>query len=292
LPVNQAIRGLRAVFTGMQAEPLSSHKFYFMVATTNEFILCEIRSQVLVITINRPEKLNALNRQTIEELHETLVEAENQKEIRAVIITGSGKKAFVAGADISEFANFSVQEGKQLSALGHFKIFNFIENYSKPIIAAVNGFALGGGLELALACHIRVLSENAKVGLPEVSLGLIPGYGGTQRLAQLLGKGKAFELILTAEMITAEEAFKWGLANYVTTHEQLLEKCFELTAKMESKSPTAIRTAIKVINAGFNPQLNGFEVEIEEFGKSFGTKDFREGVDAFLEKRKAQFRGE
>jgi enoyl-CoA hydratase len=262
-----------------------------MVATS-EFILCEIKNGVLVITINRPDKLNALNKQTIEELHDTLVEAENQSEIRAIIITGSGQKAFVAGADISEFANFSVSEGKQLSSSGHFKIFNFIENFSKPIIAAVNGFALGGGLELAMASHIRVVSENAKMGLPEVSLGLIPGYGGTQRLAQLVGKGKAFEMIVTAEMIGAQEAYKWGLANYVTTQEELLNKCFEITNKIATKSPTAIKTAIKVINAGYNSNLNGYEVEIEEFGKAFGTKDFKEGVSAFLEKRKANFRGE
>jgi enoyl-CoA hydratase len=176
--------------------------------------------------------------------------------------------------------------------LGHFKIFNFIENYSKPIIAAVNGFALGGGLELAMACHIRVVSDNAKMGLPEVSLGVIPGYGGTQRLAQLVGKGKAFEMIVTADMINAQDAYKWGLANYVTTQEELINKCFEITSKISSKSPTAIRTALKVINAGYNNQLNGYEVEIEEFGKSFGTKDFREGVDAFMEKRKANFKGE
>lgn len=262
-----------------------------MVATS-EFIICEIKNGVLVITINRPDKLNALNRQTIEELHETLVEAENQKEIRAVVITGSGQKAFVAGADIAEFANFSVSEGKQLSADGHFKIFNFIENFSKPMIAAVNGFALGGGLELALACHIRVVSDNAKMGLPEVSLGLIPGYGGTQRLARLVGKGKAFEMIITADMITAQDAYKWGLANYITPQEELLNKCFEIAAKIATKSPTAIKTAIKVINAGYNNSLNGYEVEIEEFGKSFGTGDFREGVDAFLEKRKANFPGE
>lgn len=262
-----------------------------MVATS-EFILCEIQNGVLVITINRPDKLNALNKQTIEELHETLVEAENQPEIRAIILTGSGQKAFVAGADIAEFANFSVEQGKQLSSIGHFKIFNFIENYSKPIIAAVNGFALGGGLELAMCCHIRVVSENAKMGLPEVSLGVIPGYGGTQRLAQLVGKGKAFEMIVTADMINAQDAYKWGLANYVTTQDELLNKCFEITAKLSSKSPTAIRTAIKVINAGYNTKLNGFEVEIEEFGKSFGTKDFKEGVSAFLEKRKANFKGE
>jgi enoyl-CoA hydratase len=261
-----------------------------MVAT-GEYVLSEVKNGVLVITVNRPDKLNALNKQTIEELHETLVEAENITEIRAVILTGAGQKAFVAGADIAEFANFSIDQGKQLSSSGHFKIFNFIENYSKPIIAAVNGFALGGGLELAMACHIRVVSDNAKMGLPEVSLGLIPGYGGTQRLAHLVGKGKAFEMIVTADMINATDAYKWGLANYITTQEELLNKCFEITNKIASKSPTAIRTAIKVINAGYNPQLNGFEVEIEEFGKSFGTGDFKEGVSAFLEKRKANFTG-
>lgn len=260
-----------------------------MVATS-EYILCEVNAGVMVITINRPDKLNALNKQTIEDLHETLVEAENMDDIHSIIITGAGPKAFVAGADIAEFAYFSVEQGKQLSSLGHFKIFNFIENYSKPIIAAVNGFALGGGLELALACHIRVVSENAKLGLPEVTLGVIPGYGGTQRLAHLVGKGKAFEMIVTADMISAQDAYKWGLANYVTTSEDLMKKCFEITGKIATKSPTAVRTAIKVINAGYNSQLNGFEVEIEEFGKSFGTSDFREGVDAFLEKRKANFK--
>jgi enoyl-CoA hydratase len=256
-----------------------------------ENILTEIKNDVLVITINRPDKLNALNKQTIEELHDTLVDAENDKSIRALIITGSGQKAFVAGADIAEFANYSLQEGRQLSAIGHFKIFNFIENYSKPVIAAVNGFALGGGLELAMACHFRVASSNAKMGLPEVSLGVIPGYGGTQRLAQLVGKGKAMEMIVTADMINAEDAYKWGLVNYVTPQEELLTKCFDITSKIISKSPIAIRTAIKVINAGYNNQLNGYEVEIEEFGKSFNSGDFKEGVAAFLEKRKAVFPG-
>jgi len=261
-----------------------------MVATS-EYILSEVKNGVLIITVNRPDKLNALNKQTIEELHETLVEAENINEIRAIILTGAGQKAFVAGADIAEFANFSIEQGKQLSSIGHFKIFNFLENYSKPIIAAVNGFALGGGLELAMACHIRVVSENAKMGLPEVSLGVIPGYGGTQRLAQLVGKGKAFEMIVTADKINAQDAYKWGLANYVTTQEELINKCLEITAKISVNSPTAVKTAIKVINAGYNSQLNGFEVEIEEFGKSFGTKDFKEGVGAFMEKRKANFKG-
>ncbi len=261
-----------------------------MVATS-EFVLSEVKNGVLIITINRPDKLNALNKQTIEELHETLAEAENHGEIRSVIITGSGNKAFVAGADIAEFANFSIEQGKQLSATGHFKIFNFIENFSKPIIAAVNGFALGGGLELAMACHLRVVSDNARMGLPEVSLGVIPGYGGTQRLAQLVGKGKAFEMIVTGDMMNAQDAYQWGLANHLTTQEALIDKCLEITSKIASKSPTAIKTAIKVINAGYNNKLNGFEVEIEEFGKSFGTGDFREGVDAFLEKRKADFKG-
>ncbi|MFO0322669.1 MAG: enoyl-CoA hydratase/isomerase family protein [Bacteroidota bacterium] len=261
------------------------------VAMACENITTEIKDQVLVITINRPEKLNALNKQTIEELHEILVDTENDKTIRALIITGAGSKAFVAGADISEFADYSMEEGKQLSSNGHFKIFNFIENYSKPVIAAINGFALGGGLELALSCHVRVASTNAKMGLPEVSIGIIPGYGGTQRLAQIVGKGKAFEMILTADFISANEAFNWGLVNYLTNPEDLLNKCFEISSKIISKSPIAVKTAIKVINAGYNNKFNGFEVEIEEFGKSFGTKDFKEGVAAFIQKRKANFSG-
>jgi len=262
-----------------------------MLVMTSQFVLTEIKNDVLVITINRPDKLNALNRQTLEDLHEILLETENQKEIRAIIITGAGPKSFVAGADIFEFSDFSIEEGKQMSSLAHFKVFNFIENYSKPILAAVNGFALGGGLELTMACHVRVVSDLARMGLPEVSLGLIPGYGGTQRLAQLVGKGKAFEMIVTGDMINAQDALKWGLANYVVAPEELLNKCFEITAKISTKSPTAVKTAIKVINAGYNTQLNGYEVEIEEFGKSFGTADFKEGVKAFLEKRKANFKG-
>lgn len=258
---------------------------------TFENVLTEIDNNTMIITVNRPEKLNALNNKTIEELHEALHEAEHDKQIKCIIITGSGSKAFVAGADISEFADYTVNQGKQLSATGHFKIFNFIENYSKPVIAAVNGFALGGGLELALACHIRVASDNAKMGLPEVTLGVIPGYGGTQRLAQLVGKGKAFEMILTADMLNANEALTWGLVNHVTTQEELLNKCKDLAAKIGLRSSVAVKTAIKVINSGFNKQENGYEVEIEEFGKLFATADFREGVNAFLEKRKANFPG-
>lgn len=262
-----------------------------MLTMTLENVLTELENSVLTITVNRPDKLNALNAKTIEELHEALLEAEHNKEVRAIIITGAGAKSFVAGADIAEFADYDVEEGKLLSATGHFKIFNFIENYSKPVIAAVNGFALGGGLELAMACHMRVASDNAKMGLPETSLGVIPGYGGTQRLAQLVGKGKAFEMIATADMINAEDAGKWGLVNYVVPQAELLGKCKEIAAKISSRSPVAVKTAIKVINAGFNNSLNGYEVEIEEFGKMFGTKDFREGVSAFLEKRKPSFNG-
>jgi enoyl-CoA hydratase len=262
-----------------------------MLTMTLENILTSVEENVMTITINRPEKLNALNAKTIEELHETLIEAENMKDIRAIILTGSGAKSFVAGADIAEFANFTIAQGKQLAATGHFKIFNFIENYSKPVIAAINGFALGGGLELAMACHIRVASDNAKMGLPETSLGVIPGYGGTQRLAQLVGKGKAFEMIVTADMLNAQDAYKWGLVNYVVKQEELIPKCKDLVSKIAMRSPVAVRTAIKVINAGYNAHVNGFDVEIEEFGKMFGTHDFKEGVSAFLEKRKPLFNG-
>ncbi|MBC7862754.1 MAG: enoyl-CoA hydratase/isomerase family protein [Bacteroidia bacterium] len=258
---------------------------------TFENVLTGLKNGVLTITVNRPDKLNALNAKTIDELHEALVDAENDHDVKVLIITGSGTKSFVAGADIAEFADFNVEQGRQLSALGHFKIFNFIENYSKPVIAAVNGFALGGGLELAMACHIRIASNNAKLGLPEVSLGVIPGYGGTQRLAHLVGKAKAFEMICTADMINAEEAFQWGLVNHVTTPELLIEKAEQIAEKMASRSLVAVRTAIKVINAGFNKHENGYEVEIEEFGKLFSTEDFKEGVSAFLNKRKPIFPG-
>jgi enoyl-CoA hydratase len=258
---------------------------------TFETVMMDLQKGVLTITINRPDKLNALNAKTIDELHEALAEAENDPDVKVLIITGSGNKSFVAGADIAEFADFNVDQGRQLSARGHFKIFNFIENYSKPVIAAVNGFALGGGLELAMACHIRVASDNAKLGLPEVSLGVIPGYGGTQRLAQLVGKAKAFELICTADMINAEEAYKWGLVNHVVTLEELMPKAQQIAEKIASRSLVAVRTAIKVINAGFNKHENGYEVEIEEFGKLFSTEDFKEGVNAFINKRKPNFPG-
>ena len=256
-----------------------------------ENLLTIIENGIETITINRPDKLNALNKKTIEELHQVLTESEKNAAVKVIILTGSGQKAFVAGADISEFANFSIEQGKALSADGHKKLFDCIENLSKPVIGAINGFALGGGLELAMSCHIRVASDNAKMGLPEVSLGVIPGYGGTQRLAQLVGKGKAFEMITTADMIIATDALAWGLVNHVTTQDALLPKCQEIAGKITTKSSTAIASAIYSINANYQDGVNGFNVEIEEFGKCFGTADFKEGTTAFLEKRNANFVG-
>jgi len=254
-------------------------------------ILADIKNGTLTITINRPQKLNALNKEVLTELAHAIAEAQENNNIRAILITGAGEKAFVAGADISEFQNYSLAEGKELAKNGHDTVFNAIENSRKPVIAAINGFALGGGLELAMACHIRIASENAKLGLPEVTLGLIPGYGGTQRLAQLVGKGHAFEMIFTADMINAEKALQIGLVNYVVPQENLLEKAYELLEKIKLRAPLAISSAIKAINAGFDPQLNGYQTEIEEFGNCFATNDFKEGTTAFLEKRKAEFTG-
>lgn len=244
---------------------------------------------VRTITINRPEQLNALNRATIAELDQALNQAQAEKAVRVLIITGSGPKGFVAGADIKEFADFSVEEGKMLSTEGHKLLFDHVEQFEKPVIAAVNGFALGGGLELAMSCHFRVASDNARMGLPETSLGVIPGYGGTQRLARLVGKGKALEMIFTAGMIKAEEALQWGLVNHVVPQDQLLAKCNELAAAIMKNSPTALASAIRAVNAGYEPGANGMQREIEEFGKCFGTPDFIEGTGAFLEKRKPVF---
>ena len=242
-----------------------------------------------LITINRPSKLNALNKQTIEELHDAFSDAEADASCRVIIITGSGDKAFVAGADISEFADFDVAQGSDLARKGQELLFNFVENLSTPVIAAINGFALGGGLELAMAAHFRIASENAKMGLPEVSLGVIPGYGGTQRLTQLVGKGKAMEMIMTAGMISAEEALRSGLVNHVTSQEELMELAEKIAAKIMRNSSSAIASAIKAVNAGLKDGINGFDIEIEEFGNCFGTEDFYEGTTAFLEKRKPNF---
>lgn len=255
-------------------------------------IVLSVDDGIATITINRPKKLNALNQETIKELHDAFKIANSEKEIKVIIIIGSGEKAFVAGADISEFADYNVEEGEALAANGQDILFNYIENLSTPVIAAVNGFALGGGLELAMACHFRVASNNAKMGLPEVSLGVIPGYGGTQRLPQLVGKGRAMELIMTAGMIDANQALSYGLVNYVTSQEELLGFCEKIAGKIKRNSSVAISAAIRSINANFKEGVNGFDVEVKEFGKCFGTDDFEEGTRAFLEKRKADFPGE
>ena len=252
-------------------------------------ILLEYADSNAYITINRPKKLNALNKETIAELHDAFDEVEKDKNVRVIILTGSGEKAFVAGADISEFADFDESQGSELARKGQEILFSFIEDLNTPVIAAVNGFALGGGLELAMACHFRVASDNAKMGLPEVSLGVIPGYGGTQRLPQLVGKGKAMEMIMTAGMIPAEEAKNYGLVNYVVSQEELIPLCEKLADKITKNSGTAISAAIKAINANFKDGINGFGVEIDQFGNCFGTKDFKEGTNAFLEKRKPKF---
>ncbi|RZJ28482.1 MAG: enoyl-CoA hydratase [Flavobacterium sp.] len=243
------------------------------------------------ITINRPDKLNALNKATIAELHSALETFDNNENVRVIMVTGSGEKAFVAGADIAEFADFSIEEGAELAAQGQELLFDFIENLKTPVIAAVNGFALGGGLELAMACHFRVASDNAKMGLPEVSLGVIPGYGGTQRLPQLVGKGKAMEMIMTAGMIGAEEAKNLGLVNHVVAQAELLDFCKGIAEKIMRNSPAAISKAIKAVNANFKDGTDGYRTEIKSFGQCFGTEDFKEGTTAFLEKRKPAFTG-
>lgn len=256
-----------------------------------ENILFEENNSIGYITVNRPSKLNALNKATIEELNEAFESAREDRDIKVVILSGSGEKAFVAGADISEFAEFSAEEGRRLAAEGQDKLFNVVANFPKPVIAAVNGFALGGGLELAMAAHFRIASDNARMGLPEVSLGVIPGYGGTQRLPQLVGKGKAMEMIMTAGMIDAKEAKEYGLVNHVTTSEELIPLAEKLAGKIMNNSMVAVAAAIKAVNANYEAGVNGFEVEIDEFGSSFGTEDFKEGTSAFLNKRKASFPG-
>ena len=256
-----------------------------------ENILIEKQDAIAIVTINRPTKLNALNKATIQELHDGFKSLNEDKSVKAIIVTGSGEKAFVAGADISEFAHFSVEEGGKLAAQGQALLFDFVQNLETPVIAAVNGFALGGGLELAMSCHFRVASDNAKMGLPEVTLGVIPGYGGTQRLAQLVGKGRAMEMIMTAGMIDAETAKNYGLVNHVVSQAELLDFTKGIAAKITKNSSVAIAKAIQAVNANYTDGINGYQVEIENFGFCFGTEDFKEGTTAFLEKRKAVFPG-
>ena len=252
-------------------------------------ILSNLEDGLVTITIERLQQLNALNKETIEELNDAFIKADANKEVHCILLTGSGTKAFVAGAVIKEFAHFNEQEGANLARDGQYLLFNLVESLSTPCIAAINGFALGGGLELATSCHFRVASDSAKMGLPEVSLGVIPGYGGTQRLTQLVGKGKAIEMIVTAGMLSAPEALQWGLVNHVCTQEELLPMCQKLAQKIGRNSSVAISHAIKAVNAGLNK--DGYAVEIDAFGKCFATEDFKEGTTAFLEKRKPNFPG-
>ena len=253
-----------------------------------QHLLIEISDKIAVVTLNRPQALNALNKELLGEISSFLDEAENNPEIRVLILTGSGEKSFVAGADIKEFSDFNASQGELLAKEGQEKVFDKLENFPKPIIAAVNGFALGGGLELAMAAHFRIASENAKLGLPEVTLGLIPGYGGTQRLPKLVGKGRAAQMIFTAEMIPAQRAFEIGLVNEVVSQAELLDRAKAIASKIASNSSTAIAKAIQAVNS--SDTRDGFETEIKSFGELFDSADFQEGVSAFLEKRKPDFK--
>ena len=251
-------------------------------------LLTELEQGILTVTLNRPDKLNALNRSVLEELNKLMDQVESDNNIRGVILTGAGPKAFVAGADISEFNGLTNEEAMALAKRGQDCFFR-IERCSKPIIAAVNGFALGGGCELAMSCHIRLASENAKFGQPEVNLGLIPGYGGTQRLTQLIGKGRALELMMSANMINANEAHRIGLVNHVYPIESLIEEAKKLLATILTKGPNAIARVIAAANAAGSPNYAGYTEEVKLFGECFGTDEMKEGVGAFLEKRAPKF---
>ncbi|MCJ7554704.1 MAG: enoyl-CoA hydratase-related protein [Ignavibacteriaceae bacterium] len=253
-------------------------------------LLLEIKDNIAVVTVNRPDKLNALNKDTVLELRSVFKELRSNDNIFVIILTGSGEKAFVAGADIKELNQLDVLSAKKFSERGQ-EVFNYIENMNKPVIAVVNGFALGGGCELALACHIRLASENAKFGQPEVNLGIIPGYGGTQRLARLINSGRAMEYILTGDMIDANEAFRLGLVNHVYPQSELLTKAMEMAQKIVSKGQQAIRFAIKAVNVVDQVSAKeGQNYEASLFALCCGTEDFKEGTSAFLEKRKPDFK--
>jgi enoyl-CoA hydratase len=248
----------------------------------------EVRDRVAFLTIDRPEALNALNAPTIQTLHEQVVALDANDRVRVVVVTGAGPKSFVAGADIAEFAGYSPEKGKALAQRGHDLLFNRIAQARKPYIAAINGFALGGGLELAMACHVRLSSSSARMGLPETSLGVIPGYGGTQRLVQLVGKGRALEMMFSASMIDAAKAEAWGLVNAVHEPDQLLEAAEAMARQFIKASGDAQAAIIRTVNAA-SEGGPGFAAEIEEFGARFATAEFTEGTTAFLEKRKPSF---
>lgn len=253
-------------------------------------LLASLEDGILTLTINRPDKLNALNKDVFSDLNKALDNIYQDTAIKSVIITGAGPKAFVAGADISEFSGLSLDQAKTLARNGQETFFR-IERSPKPIVACVNGFALGGGCELAMSCHFRIASTNAKFGQPEVNLGLLPGYGGTQRLVQLIGKGRAMELLISAGMIDADTALQYGLVNYVVPQEELPGKAKSILDVINTKAPIAVAKCIESANAVFDETRNGYEVEVNAFGDCFVTEDMKEGTSAFLEKRKAVFTG-
>ena len=256
-----------------------------------KYVKVELREAIAVVTINRPDKLNALNAETVAELHNALREVAGNSAIRAIILTGTGEKSFVAGADIGELAKMSPLTGIGVSRQGQ-DAFRFLETMRKPVIAAVNGFALGGGLELALACHVRLASENAKFGLPEVKLGIIPGYGGTVRLPRVVGRGRALELMLSGDMIDAQEAYRIGLVNHVYPQAELLGAAEQLAAKMAGNGPVAVALAIEAVDNGYHGSTDdALRLESNLFGLLASTSDMKEGMAAFLEKRKADFQG-
>ncbi|QCK14362.1 enoyl-CoA hydratase/isomerase family protein [Mangrovivirga cuniculi] len=257
-----------------------------------ENLLLSLEDAILTITVNRPDKLNALNSQTLDEIEEAIQLAVDNNDVKAMIITGSGEKAFVAGADISELAQLNEMTARGFAEKGQ-EIFQSIENSTKPVIAAVNGFALGGGCELAMACHIRIATKNVKFGQPEVNLGVIPGYGGTQRMTQLIGKSKALEYMMTGDMIDVNEAYRLGLINHIAEdHDDLMSKSKDILAKIMNKAPLAVGMVIDCVNAVFRSDENGYQTEANSFSNCCKSKDFKEGTQAFLEKRKPEFTGE
>lgn len=258
---------------------------------TSKNLKLDLQDGILTITIDRASKMNALDTETIQEIKTTMQEVYDNDEIKGIIITGDGEKAFAAGADIAEIAQLNEVIGRRFSERGQ-EVFGMIDYCTKPVIAAVNGYALGGGCELAMACHIRVASENARFGQPEVNLGLIPGYGGTQRLTQLIGKGRAMELLMTGDIISAEQAQAFGLVNHVTISEELLPKCREILAKIISKAPLAVGLIVDCVNAVYEKEEHGYQTEANSFSRCCGSEDFVEGTKAFLEKRKPVFTGE
>ncbi len=251
-------------------------------------ILTSIQNGIKTITINREDKMNALNIALLQEIKQAVIEAENNPQVKAIVITGAGQKAFAAGADIAEFSEFDVAKGTEMSRAGHEVMFA-IERCSKPVVAAVNGFALGGGCELALSCHMRFASENARFGQPEINLGVPPGYGGTQRLIQIVGKGRALEILLTTDPVKAVDALQIGLVNAVLPQDELLTYTYDKLSKITQKSPDAIHKVIQCVNEHYRAQQHGFDTEITLFGEAFGTTDFKIGTSAFLEKRKPEF---